>query len=189
MSYTLLSLSVYLSYFVSAMSLNGNKKRRTPTQLPFLIVICSCQETERETQSGRARQMRPLWKMAIVLLEVAKSEWIIRWVRTNFLVSCRNYCLFLPAFSFIFGWHNPGGPVVKFVSVYQISLSMRGTIIWSYLLLRKPQPHEAVAVLICLDIIQGGGRKYHYDSARDILIYIWGHKYHQNHWNRFTSCE
>lgn len=27
MSYTLLSLSVYLSYFVSAMSLNGNKKK------------------------------------------------------------------------------------------------------------------------------------------------------------------
>lgn len=187
MSYTLLSLSVYLSYFVSAMSLNGNKKRRTPTQLPFLIVICSCQETERETQSGRARQMRPLWKMAIVLLEVAKSEWIIWWVRTNFLVSCRNYCLFLPAFSFIFGWHNPGGPVVKFVSVDQISLSMRGTRIWSYLLLRKLQPHEAVAVLICLDIIQGGGRKYHYEGHFNLNI--WGNKYHQNHWNRFTSCE
>lgn len=56
MSYTLLLLSVYLSYFVCAMSLNGNKKRRTPTQLPFLIVICSCQETERETQGGRARR-------------------------------------------------------------------------------------------------------------------------------------
>ena len=77
------------------------KKANTDTTSVFDSYLLLPRNRKGNTGS-RARQMRPLWKIAIVLLEVAKSEWIIRWVRTNFLVSCRNYCLFLPVFSFIF---------------------------------------------------------------------------------------